>query len=296
MIKAGFVALIGQPNAGKSTLMNCLLLEKVSIVSDKPQTTRGRITGIVNAEGAQVILVDAPGTIKSTSGINQYLQDEVNDVIANADVIGAILSADASEEQGRDLIKAARQSGKPWVAIVTKADLLSGTRTPKYFKYLIEEQIPFVAISAKQRPEEARSEFLSRVVPLLPDSPAPLFEEEIYTTQTVREMSAEFIREACFHHLHQEIPYGLAIRVNQFKDEGRLTRIQADIVVDKENHKKMVIGQKGQSLRQIGTEARLAIENIVGTKVFLELHVSVKPNWTQNPRMMKELGYVVSKK
>ncbi len=294
--RAGFVALVGQPNAGKSTLLNAILDEKVSIVSAKPQTTRTRVTGILNRKDAQVIFVDSPGRLQSTSGINKFLQEEVRDVIDGADVVCALLGADDSEESAKDLIETLREGKKPWVAVVTKVDLLGGgTRTPKFFKFLMEEQIPFVSISTTKRKDEAVEEVLSRVLPLLPEAPAPLFEEEIYTTQTIRQMAAEFVREACFDNLRQEIPYGLAVRVNEFKEDGPVVKIRCELLLDKENHKGIVIGAKGATLKVIGTEARKAIENVVGRQVFLELHVSVHEGWTKNPRIMKELGYVVSK-
>lgn len=293
--RAGFVALVGQPNAGKSTLLNALLDEKVSIVSAKPQTTRTRVTGILTRDDFQIVFVDAPGNLKSTSGLNKFLQEEVKDVIDGADVICAVLGAEDSAESVEELVGMLRKSKKPWVAVVTKADLLGGTRTPKFFKFLVEEQIPFVSISTKKRKGEAVDEVLGRVVPLLPEAPAPLYEDEIYTTQTLRQMAAEFVREACFDNLRQEIPYGLAVKVVEFKEDGPVVKIRCELLLDKENHKAIVIGAKGATLKKIGTEARKSIEKVVGEKVFLELHVSVHEGWTKNPRIMKELGYVVAK-
>lgn len=294
--RAGFVALVGEPNAGKSTLLNALMSEKVSIVSEKPQTTRGRVTGILNLKNAQVIFVDAPGTLKSRSKINKFLQEEVKDVIDKADVICALLAADASEDAVKELVTEVQKSGKPWVALITKTDLLgSGTRTPRFFRYLLDGKIPFVSISVKKRAKEACEEVLERVVPLLPTSRAPLFADDLYTTQSMRQLAAEFIREACFDNLRQEIPYGLAVRIEEYKEGETLTKIRAHLMLDKTNHKAIVIGAKGATLKKIGSEARKSIEQLLGHKVFLELHVEVKANWTKNPRIMKELGYVVGK-
>ncbi len=294
--RAGFVALVGEPNAGKSTLLNAILDEKVSIVSDKPQTTRRRVTGILNLPGAQVIFNDAPGILKSKSGINRFLQEEAKDVIAKADVVCALLSAEASEESVKELMATLQTSKKKWVAIITKIDLLGGTRTPKFFPLLIENKVPFVSISTLLRPEEAKGEVLSRVVPLLPLSPAPLFDEEIYTTQTLRQMTAELVRESCFENLRQEIPYGLAVKVMKFDEaSGPVTRISCEILVDKESHKGIVIGAGGSMMKKIGSSARKQIEDVLGTQVYLELHVHVTENWTQNPRILKELGYVVTR-
>lgn len=293
--RAGFVALVGQPNAGKSTLLNAILNEKLSIVSAKPQTTRARVTGILNRNDAQVVFVDAPGTLKSTSGINQFLQDEVADVMKRSDVVCALLAADAPEESAKELLEQLQRGKTPWVAIVTKIDILGGTRTPKFFNYLIENQIPFVSISTAKRPQEAVSEVLSRVIPLLPEAAAPLYDPELYTTQTVRQIVAEYVREACFDRLQQEIPYGLAVRVQEFKEGGPVTKIRCELVIDKENHKAIVIGAKGATIKAIGMQARESIERFLDQQVFLELHVAVQEGWTKNPRIMKELGYVVAK-
>lgn len=293
--RAGFVAFIGEPNAGKSTLLNAILEEKVSIVSAKPQTTRQRVMGILNLPTAQIVFVDAPGVLKSSSGINRFLQDEADDVISSVDVLCVLLSADQDEASAKALISTAEKAKRPWVVLITKADLLEGTRTPRFFKYLIEEKIPFVSISSLKRPDEARREVLERILPLLPESPAPLYETDIYTTQTLRQMAAELVREACFQHLRQEIPYGLAVKTTKFKEDEPVVRILCEIILDKPNHKAIVIGAKGAQLKQIGSDARREIERVVGRQVFLELHVQVREGWTKNPKMMKELGYVVAK-
>ncbi|MCM2283086.1 MAG: GTPase Era [Bdellovibrionaceae bacterium] len=292
--RAGFVALVGEPNAGKSTLTNLLVGETVSIVTPKPQTTRTRVTGILSDADSQLVFVDSPGLIKSTSGLNTFLQDEARDVISSADVVIALLSADGSEGFAKELLTLLREEGKPFIAIVNKADLLKGTATPKFFKYLIEEKIPFFSVSALKRPKEARAEVIAAVRPLLPESVAPLYDDEIYTTQTLREMAGEAVREACFLNLKQEIPYGLAVRIREFKENsGPVVKIAAEIIVEKDNHKGIVIGAKGAMMKKIGTEARARIEAILGRQAYLELHVVVKPNWFKNKKLMEELGYVI---
>jgi GTP-binding protein Era len=294
--KAGFVAIIGEPNAGKSTLINLLVEEKVSIVSPKPQTTRQRITGILTTESAQIVFVDAPGMIKSTSGINSFLQEEAKDVIAKSDALLLLLPADSSDEMAKELLSRVEKyiEANQIRILVTKSDLLGGTRTPKFFKTLIDLKVPFTSISALKSPDEARAEVLNLLETLLPKASAPLYDTEIYTTQTLREMSAEIIRERCFENLHQEIPYGLAVRIMSFKeDEGVVVKIAAEIIVDKENHKGIVIGAKGSGLKKIGSEARKKLEELLGRQVFLEMHVKVKEGWTKNKAFMKELGYVI---
>lgn len=296
--KAGFVALLGEPNAGKSTLMNAVLGEKISIVSEKPQTTRGRMHGLFSNDEAQIIFVDAPGTIESTSGINSFLREEVADVIHRADAILVVLGADTDDKTAARLLQLAVESGKPYTVVVTKGDLITGERTPKCFPTLVATKAPFITISALTREEEAREEVVARLLPLLPKADGPLYDEELLTTETVRKLSAEFIREACFKHTRQEVPYGLAIRIVKFQEpdlDSDITKIFAEIVVERTAHKAIVIGAKASNLKKIGSDARKAIEKLIGEKIYLDLHVDVREGWTKNKRMLKELGYVIVK-
>jgi GTP-binding protein Era len=299
--RAGFVALLGEPNAGKSTLLNTILGDKISIVSEKPQTTRSRVHGIWSSPEAQIIFVDAPGTIESTSGINEYLKDEVSDVIARTDVVLVVLAADTVEATARKLLEMAKASDKPFQVVITKGDLLTGERAPKGLPALLEMGIPFVVISAMKRAKEASKEVLNLLTPLLPPADAALYDEELLTTETMRKISAEFVREACFRYTRQEVPYGLAVRVTKYvepeenEDGSDVTKIYCEIIVEKTAHKAIVIGAKASNLKKIGTDARKAIERILGSKVFLDLHVDVREGWTRNKRILKELGYVVVK-
>ena len=291
--RAGFVALIGEPNAGKSTLTNLLVGEKVSIVTDKPQTTRQRVTGILTTNQSQLVFVDSPGMLRSTSGLNAFLQEELTDVVSKADVVLALLPSDATEGSAKHLLEMIKKEGKPFAAVITKADLLKGTATPRFFQLLLEQKIPFFSISALKRPEEAKEEVLKVVEPLLPPADAPLYEDDIYTTQSMRQMAGEAIRESCFQNLQKEIPYGIAIRIKSFQEDTKVPRIEAEIIVERDNHKGIVIGAKGAMLKKIGIESRTAIEAFVGRQVHLELHVIVRPNWFKNKRLMEELGYVI---
>lgn len=299
--RAGFVALLGEPNAGKSTLLNTILGDKISIVSEKPQTTRSRVHGIWSGPEAQIIFVDAPGTIESTSGINEYLKDEVSDVIARTDVVLVVLAADTLEATARKLLEMAKASGKPFQVVITKGDLLTGERAPKGLPALLEMGIPFVVISAMKRAKEASKEVLNLLTPLLPPADAALYDEELLTTETMRKISAEFVREACFRYTRQEVPYGLAVRVTKYvepeenEDGSDVTKIYCEIIVEKTAHKAIVIGAKASNLKKIGMDARKAIERILGSKVYLDLHVDVREGWTRNKRILKELGYVVVK-
>jgi len=285
------VAIIGEPNAGKSTLLNLLLESKVAIVTPKPQTTRQRITGILNTPSAQLVFVDSPGILTSDTGVNAFLKEEYQDVIKNSDVLIVLLGADQKMDRFEEILKIGEAAKKPWQAFVSKYDI--NKHDPIDLMNLLQKyKQEFITISARISEVETRRSVLDAITPLLPMSPARLYPEELYTTQSVREMCAEIIREKCFENLHQEIPYGLAIRIEKYTEE-KTHHISANIVVEKESHKGIVIGKGGLMLKKIGTESRLEIQTLVDAKVFLELHVSVKENWTYNKQLMKELGYVI---
>ena len=292
---AGFIGLIGLPNAGKSTLANALVKEKVSIVTAKPQTTRQRVLGIVSDEEAQILFVDAPGQVKATSGLNQFLGEEYRAVIGESDALMAVLNMDHKNLD--DLLAIAQtcaDSGKPWMAVITKTDHPEPQRVAILRQHLEGFKVPVVATSALKAPDQARELILPLAKNLVPESPAPLFDPETFTTQNLREMAAEIVREKCFEYLHQEIPYGLAVKVKKFvEDDRRTTKIYADIMVTKDGHKAIVVGKGGSSLKRIGSLARQDLEKLVGRKVFLELHVIVRKNWARNPQILQELGYVV---
>jgi GTP-binding protein Era len=297
--KAGFLGLIGQPNAGKSSLMNFLVDEKVSIVSAKPQTTRRRILGIWSSEAGQVVFVDAPGIIQSDKGLNGFLAKEAEDVISQSDALVAVLSVDEQNPEDADkVIEMVSRSGKPWIGIITKTDIAEKAHRLMILKNMIEEKKgKALSLSVKDlkgaaEAQEDREAILIEFLELLPESPAPLYDVELFTNENVRSMVTEIVREKCFEHLHQEIPYSLAVRILKFDEEGVLPKIHAEIMVTKENHKAIVIGKGATVIKQIGMDSRKEIEKIMGEKVFLDLQVACKPDWFENKRMMKELGYV----
>lgn len=289
--KAGYVGVVGLPNSGKSTLVNALVGEKVSIVTAKAQTTRQKINGILSTSDAQYIFVDAPGIVRSESGLNHFLQNEGEEVRNEADVLMVVLNVDCqSAEKIESVIEWVSSAKKKWIAVISKTDLNFEHRCLMIEQKLRELGVESVRISSFKRDKASEERLLSLFRRELPESPAPLFDDELYTTQNLREMSAEIVREKCFLFLKQEIPYGLAVRISSFKEE-KIPQIHADILISKENHKSILIGKGGELIRKIGSSARRDIENICGGQVFLKLHVSVKPKWTQNKRMMKELGY-----
>ncbi len=298
--KAGFLGLIGQPNAGKSTLMNYLVDEKVSIVSAKPQTTRRRILGMWSSDQGQIVFVDAPGIIKADEGLNGFLAREAQDVIDNSDALLAIISVDTDKaEQAEQVIDMVAKSGKPWVAVITKVDLEEKAHRVMILKKMIEDKggTVFSTTVKDKEAEEDREELLLKFLELLPESPAPLYDTELFTNENTREMVSEIIRERCFENLHQEIPYNLAVRIIRFDEIAKpIPKIYAEIIVSKESHKAIVIGKGAAVIKAIGSEARKEIEKLMDEKIFLDVQVVSKPEWFDNKRIMKELGYVIDNK
>lgn len=295
--RSGFIGLIGLPNSGKSTLMNALVGEKVSIVTAKPQTTRRRVMGLVTEKDYQAVIVDAPGIIKAKSGLNAFLREEASDVIAESDVLVAVLNIDENNAAHLDeVVEMVRASGKPWIALIHKTDLPLLHRPQILRDKISAFGVPVIQGSSLQEPAGVRELILHTAAPMLPESKGPLYDVDLYTLSSTREICAEIVREKCFENLHQEVPFGLAVRINRFvEDEGPLVKIHAEVLVGKDNHRPIVIGREGQSLRKIGSEARKEIESLVDRQVFLDLKVTSKRGWQKNSAMMKDLGYVVPK-
>jgi GTP-binding protein Era len=297
--RAGFAGLIGLPNAGKSTLMNFLVREKVSIVSSKPQTTRRRVLGIHSDDEGQIVFVDSPGVISAQSGLNAFLSKEAEEVVKDSDALVVILAMDtASPDEAQKVVDMAQKSGKPWIGVVTKTDLQEKIHRQMILKDMMETKGAkkiFTLSSTKkyEGQEELRKELLKTLTELLPESPAPLHDVELFTPETVRNLAAEIVREKCFEVLHEEIPFSIAIRHILFDEaHPKCPHLAYEILVAKENHKAIVIGKGGANLKKIGTEARKEIEKLMGEKVFLELKVSFKKDWYRDTKIMKELGYV----
>lgn len=287
--KSGYVAIIGRPNVGKSTLLNAVLGEQLAIVTPKPQTTRHRITGILNQEDAQIVFLDTPGYHESTKPLNQVMNEVVDSVIDDADVVCLMVEADQKDvevEKGLfDRIGAGRT-----VVVVNKADKV---RRDLYEKIALGYKNEWgtkelVILSAIKN--EGVATLIDAIKDRLPEGPQ-LFPDDIYTTHPVRFVAAELIREQVFLQMHQEIPYSTAIQIEEFKDatdDNPITRIRAAIIVEKESQKGMVIGKGGERIKAIGKGARQKIEELVGTKVYLELFVKVEENWTKDAEKVRK--------
>lgn len=296
MLKTGFIGLMGLPNSGKSTLVNSLVGEKVSIVSSKPQTTRQRVVGIWQDEDSQILLVDAPGLVDSAKekgvvNLNSFLRQEFESVAKESDALLVLLNPDAeSKKEILDLISWAKTSRKPVLVVISKVDLPMMERLMSIEACVRESGLPWIRLSHLWTAEEIREVLLPQLKKMLPESEAPLFDVESYTTQNVRDMAAEWIREQCFRELYEEIPFGIAVKIIEFKEPT----VRADIIVNKENHKKIVIGAGGQVIKRIGTLSRMQIEKLVGNPIYLDLQVKVNANWVTKSKELEKFGYKVT--
>lgn len=293
--KAGFVGIIGLPNAGKSSLLNHLLNEHLCIVSRKPQATRRRVQGVVSTEQFQIVFVDSPGFLKKgKNALTAFIAEEARKIIDDVDVLLLIVPADLeSVREMEPLLELVESSNKPVLFCMSKSDLKKTKATEEVLFRLSGKGFMGFPSSIKKTKEADKQKIIAQIGAALPESAEPLYDQELYTTEKMRDIAAELIREECFESLEQEIPFGIGVVVESFKEEEKIIKIEASIIVEKENHKGIVIGKGASLLKKIGEQSRKKIEQMLGQKIYLGLHVSCKPNWTDQKRIMKELGYVV---
>jgi GTP-binding protein Era len=298
-IRSGFVCILGLPNAGKSTLLNALAGEKLAIVSPKPQTTRNRVLGVIHVPqkkgrpGAQVVLLDTPGVHRPDSSLGRKMMTEVREALEGCDLVLVIVDAAKKRDQADQfLLSLVKSANTPAFLLLNKIDLLRGgklTLLPliEQFSKLhnFREIIP---ISARKR--EGLNVLLEKLIAALPEGPR-YFPEDQITDQPARFMAAELIREQVLLATSEEVPHSVTVVIEQFEEGRRLTRIAAAIVCDREGQKGILIGRHGQMLKKIGTAARQEIEKMLGTKVFLELFVKVRPNWRESRTFVDELDW-----
>jgi len=290
--KSGFVAIIGRPNAGKSTLLNTLLGEKVAIISNKPQTTRNRILGIKNQPAGQIIFLDTPGIHQARSKLNQAMVKVALATYNEVDVICFLIEADRPDQEENDyILETLNQVKNPVLLVINKIDLVpKGDLLPIIDNYSrlrpFEQIIPLSALLG-----DGVDVLLAELIQILPEGPK-LFPEDMITDLPERFLAAELIREKVFLLTREEIPYSTAVVVEEFKEkaEKNLIVIKAAIQVERESQKGILIGGKGRMLKEIGRLARKEIEALLGAKVFLELWVKVEKNWREDPRALRRLG------
>ena len=288
--KAGFVNIIGSPNVGKSTLMNALVGEKLSIITSKAQTTRDRILGIVNGDDFQIVYSDTPGIIKPGYMLHESMMKSVDAAFTDADVI--LFMTDISETTLKDptIIPKLNKINLPVLCLINKIDLAEQEEVAKKITFW-QSQLEKAEVMVLSALNNFNIEgVLEKVIDHLPSSP-PYFPKDQLTDKPERFFVAEIIREKIFERYKKEVPYSSAVVVESFKEEKKIIRIRAEIIVERDTQKGIIIGHQGKALKKIGTLARVKMENFLGKKVFLELYVRVDKDWRKNDRALKKLGY-----
>lgn len=292
--RTGFVGIVGPPNVGKSTLLNQMIGQKLSITSKKPQTTRNRIQGIVNRSGFQIIFIDTPGIHTARSPLNARIVETALSVMGDVDVLLLVVDASDADSESEAILKTALQKqSRPVILALNKIDLIE---RPSLLSLIAEWSAVFpfkavVPVSAETGEQvDVLVQALSEVLP----KGSALFPEENLTDLSVRFLAGEIIREKVFRQTGQEIPYSAAVTIDSFKEDGKsadLTRIHATIHVERDSQKGILIGKQGSKLGRIGEDARKEIERMLGKRVFLKLYVRVEKNWSKDARLLSKFGY-----
>ncbi len=330
-MRSGYAALIGRPNAGKSTLLNRLVGEKVAIISPKPQTTRTRILGVVTKEAGQIALFDTPGIHQAKGALNKFMVDSALNAADDADVVLFLVDSEGMTEEraptispgNRQVLERLKQTGKPIILVLTKIDTIKKVLLLPLID-LYRQEFPFVEVlPVSARHSEGLETLFEQVLKHLPEG-EPIFPPDTLTDQAERVLVGELIREQVLRHCHQEVPYSVAVMVEEFDESERdkppvptkkpkkkagpppappkpgekpkqklegLVRILANIYVERDSQKAILIGKRGEMLKTIGTDARMSIQRMLGNHVYLSLQVKVEPRWTERPDGLRKLGY-----
>ncbi|NSL88140.1 GTPase Era [Chitinophaga solisilvae] len=289
MHKAGFVNIFGKPNAGKSTLLNAIIGEKLAIISPKVQTTRHRITGVLTEPGYQIVFSDTPGIIDPKYKLHEKMMGAVKSALEDADVALLIMDCRDNLEENLQLFEALKLK-VPSILILNKMDNLTKEEMDALLARVNEwgKAKAVVPISARQ--QKGLKELMTEIVALLPEANA-FYPDDTLTDKSTRFLVAEMIREKIFQLFEEEIPYHTTVIVTQYQEKETLTKITAEIIVTRDTQKGIILGEKGKSIRELGTLARLEIEKFIERKVFLELFVKVRNKWRDNDLFLKEYGY-----
>ena len=290
MHKSGFINIIGNPNVGKSTLMNNLVGEKLSIITSKAQTTRHRILGIVNGDNFQLIFSDTPGIIKPSYELQDSMMDFVKSALEDADVILYMVEIGEKSIKDPDVHNKIQNTKTPTIILLNKIDLSNQEDLENQIniwsnKYPNTEIYPISALNNFNT-----EKVINRIIELIPESP-PYFPKDQLTDKPERFFVNEKLREKILLYYNKEIPYSVEVQTEEFKEEESIIKIRSLILVERESQKGIIIGHKGVALKKIGTKARIDLEKFFGKKVFIELHVKVSKNWRSNPNQLKKFGY-----
>ncbi len=290
-MKSGFVAILGQPNVGKSTLLNSLLKEKVSIVSPKPQTTRNKILGIYNDEDCQIVFIDTPGIHNSQNKLDEFMNKSI--LVAKSDVDVVLYVIDGSKSITKNTIEILNKYTKNIQNIILVVNKIDKTNYEKLYPELakcnqlenIKDVVPVSASKSKNLEE------LLKVIKSYLNDNIKYFDQDIYTDQSIKTLVSELIREKALWLLQDELPHGIAVEITKFDEEKPIIEIDADIILEKSSHKPIVIGKNGSMLKNIGIKARNDIEKLLQKQVMLKLFVKVREDWRNSASTIKELGY-----
>ena len=290
MHKSGFVNIIGNPNVGKSTLMNALVGERLSIITSKAQTTRHRIMGIVNGDDFQIVYSDTPGILKPAYKLQESMMNFVTGAVDDADVILYVTDTVEQSDRQDAIIERIERSGIPTIVVVNKIDL----STPAALEAIVErwqQRLPqAVIIPCSAREKVGMGGVLDAILERLPEG-EPFYDKDTLTDKTLRFFASEIIREKILLNYDKEIPYCCEIEIDSYKEEPTIDRISATIYVSRTSQKGIVIGHKGERLKRVGQQARIDMEQFLGKKVFLQLFVKVQEDWRNNSRQLRRFGY-----
>ncbi len=287
--KSGFVSIIGKPNVGKSTLMNALIGEKLSIITPKAQTTRHRILGIVNEEDYQIVFSDTPGIMKPKYGLQESMMTAVGGALQDADLLFFVTDINEKHDE-EDVLEKIINTTIPMVVLINKIDNATQELVEEKIAYWQEKLNPQHIFAISALSNHNLDGLLPLILDMLPEHPAYYDKEEL-SDRTQRFFVSEIIREKIFTNYQKEIPYSTEVIVTAFKEEEKITRISAEIVVERDSQKNILIGKGGSMLKKVGTEARKDIERFLDTKVFLETFVKVIPDWRSKKNYLKTFGY-----
>lgn len=289
----GYIALVGRPNVGKSTLLNRILEQKVSITSKKPQTTRHSILGIRTEGDYQFVYVDTPGIHQqgNKKAMNRLMNKTAISVLRDVDVIAFLVDGTHWQDEDEYVLKLVKQANIPCILVVNKVDKIDDKTQLLPWMEEMSQRHDFAAIiPISARTGVQVTELQDKLQTYLPEGPH-LFPDDQLTDRPTKFLCSELLREKIFRFCGQELPYAVTVDIESFKDEGNLVRIHALILVEKDNHKRMIIGDRGQKLKEMATEARIDMERLLGKKVFLQCWCKVKSGWADDERMLKQLGY-----